>query len=70
MAAQIYFADMRVGLRENLHAKLERLTEQAGVSEVVSNGDLVAIKMNFGGKGGQLSVVLSTRSKQTTANPS
>lgn len=31
MAAQVYFADMRVGLRENLHAKLERLTEQAGV---------------------------------------
>ena len=52
MAAQIYFADMRVGLRENLHAKLERLTEQAGVSEVVSNGDLVAIKMHFGEKGG------------------
>jgi uncharacterized Fe-S center protein len=70
MAAQIYFADMRVGLRENLHAKLERLTEQAGVSEVVSNGDRVAIKMHFGGKGGHLSVVLSTRSKQTTANPS
>ena len=54
MAAQIYFADMRVGLRENLHAKLERLTEQAGVSEVVSNGDLVAIKMHFGGKGGHI----------------
>ena len=52
MAAQIYFADMRVGLRENMHAKLERLTEQAGVSEVVSNGDLVAIKMHFGEKGG------------------
>jgi len=43
---------MRAGLRENLHAKLERLTEQAGVSEVVSNGDLVAIKMHFGEKGG------------------
>ena len=52
MAAQVYFADMRVGLRENLHAKLERLTEQAGVSEVVSNGDLVAIKIHFGENGG------------------
>ena len=52
MAAQVYFADMRAGLRENLHAKLERLTEQAGVAEVVGNGDLVAIKMHFGEKGG------------------
>lgn len=52
MAAQVYFADMRTGLRENLHAKLERLTEQAGVAEVVGNGDLVAIKMHFGEKGG------------------
>jgi hypothetical protein len=52
MTAQVYFADMRAGQRENLHAKLERLTEQAGVAEVVSNGDLVAIKMHFGEKGG------------------
>ena len=52
MAALVYFADMRAGLRENLHAKLERLTEQAGVAEVVGNGDLVAIKMHFGEKGG------------------
>ena len=52
MAAQVYFADMRTGLRENLHAKLERLTEQAGVAEIVGNGNLVAIKMHFGEKGG------------------
>jgi uncharacterized Fe-S center protein len=52
MTAQVYFADMRAGLRENLHEKLERLTEQAGVANVVSNGDLVAIKMHFGEKGG------------------
>ena len=52
MTAQVHFADMRAGLRENLHEKLERLTEQAGVAEVVSNGDLVAIKMHFGEKGG------------------
>jgi len=52
MTAQVYFADMRAGQRENLHEKLERLTEQAGVAEVVSNGDLVAIKMHFGEKGG------------------
>ncbi len=52
MAAQIYFADMRAGMRENLHTKLERLTELAGLSKVICSGDLVAIKMHFGEKGG------------------
>jgi len=52
MDTQVYFVDMRAGMRENLHTKLERLTEQAGLAEVVSNGDLVAIKMHFGEKGG------------------
>ena len=45
MAAQVYFADMRAGMRENLHTKLERLTNQAGLSNVINSGDLVAIKM-------------------------
>ncbi len=52
MAAQVYFADMRAGMRENLHTKLERLTELAGLSKVINSGDLVAIKMHFGEKGG------------------
>jgi len=52
MAAQVYFADMRAGMRENLHTKLERLAELAGLSKVISSGDLVAIKMHFGEKGG------------------
>jgi uncharacterized Fe-S center protein len=52
MSAQVYFADMRAGMQENLHTKLERLTNQAGLAEVISNGDLVAIKMHFGEKGG------------------
>ena len=52
MAAQVYFADMRAGMRENLHTKLERLTDLAGLSTMISNGDLVAIKMHFGEKGG------------------
>ena len=52
MDTQVYFVDMRAGMRENLHTKLERLTEQAGLPEVISNGDLVAIKMHFGEKGG------------------
>jgi len=52
MAGQVFFADMRAGLRENLHTKLERLADQAGLSGIVKPGELVAIKMHFGEKGG------------------
>ena len=52
MAAQVYFTDMRTGMRENLHTKLERLTDKAGLSNTVQPGELVAIKMHFGEKGG------------------
>jgi len=52
MAAQVYFTDMRAGLRENLHTKLERLVKQAGLAEAIKPGELVAIKMHFGEKGG------------------
>lgn len=52
MAEQVYFADMRTGLRENLHSKLERLTDAAGLSNMIREGELVAIKMHFGEKGG------------------
>ena len=43
---------MRAGMRENLHTKLERLADQAGLSGIVNPGDLVAIKLHFGEKGG------------------
>lgn len=52
MAAQVYFADMRAGMRENLHSKLERLISSAGLPTMIHNGELVAIKMHFGEKGG------------------
>jgi uncharacterized Fe-S center protein len=52
MAAQVFFADMRTGLRENLHTKLERLVDLAGLGRLVVPGELVAIKMHFGEKGG------------------
>ncbi len=52
MAAQVYFTDMRAGMRENLHTKLERLTDKAGLSNTIQPGELVAIKMHFGEKGG------------------
>ncbi len=52
MAERVYFTDMRAGMRENLHTKLERLTEQAGLGSMIRDGELVAIKMHFGEKGG------------------
>ena len=52
MAEQVFFADMRAGMRENLHTKLERLTGQAGLTGIIKSGELVAIKMHFGEKGG------------------
>jgi uncharacterized Fe-S center protein len=50
--AQVYFADMRAGMRENLHTKLERLVTKAGLPDKIGVGELVAIKMHFGEKGG------------------
>ena len=52
MAEQVFFADMRAGMRENLHTKLERLADRAGLPEIVNPGELVAIKLHFGEKGG------------------
>jgi len=52
MAEQVFFADMRAGMRENLHSKLERLADQAGLSGIVNPDELVAIKLHFGEKGG------------------
>ncbi len=52
MPVQVYFTDMRAGMRENLHTKLERLTDKAGLSNMIQPGELVAIKMHFGEKGG------------------
>ncbi len=52
MSSTVHFADLRAGLKENLHDKLERLLEAAGIDEVVTRGDLTAIKLHFGERGG------------------
>lgn len=52
MSSQVYFADMRAGHRENLFTKLLRLIDAAGIDAVVTKGDLVAVKVHFGEKGG------------------
>jgi uncharacterized protein len=52
MPSTVFFADMRAGNRENLFDKLLRLLELAGTEKVAGRGDLVAIKLHFGEKGG------------------
>ncbi len=52
MPSSVYFADMRAGMRENLFVKLERLVELAGLESIIAQGDLTAIKLHFGEKGG------------------
>jgi uncharacterized Fe-S center protein len=52
MASTVFFTDLRAGPRENLHDKLERLLETAGLPEIVGGGDLTAVKLHFGERGG------------------
>ncbi|MDO3378914.1 DUF362 domain-containing protein [Geoalkalibacter halelectricus] len=52
MPAKVFFADLRAGHRFNLFDKLEALARAADVASVVSKGDLVAIKIHFGERGG------------------
>ncbi|SHJ45081.1 hypothetical protein SAMN02745165_02417 [Malonomonas rubra DSM 5091] len=52
MSVPVWFADLRAGSRENLFVKLRRLLEAAGLQELVAEGDLSAIKLHFGEKGG------------------
>jgi uncharacterized protein len=52
MASIVHCADLRAGPRESLHDKLERLLEAAGLTGVVAHGDLTAIKLHFGERGG------------------
>lgn len=52
MAVPVWFADLRSGNRENLFDKLERLLEAAELEQRIDPGDLTAIKLHFGEKGG------------------
>ena len=52
MASTVFCTDLRAGPRENLHDKLERLLDTAGLPQVVGRGDLTAVKLHFGERGG------------------
>lgn len=49
--SDVYFCNLRTSMKENLPAKLKRLIETAGLKEIVSTRNLVAIKIHFGEKG-------------------
>ncbi|WP_305046007.1 DUF362 domain-containing protein [Geoalkalibacter sp.] len=52
MPARVFFTDLRAGHRRNLHDKLEQLARLAGIETLVARGDLTAVKLHFGEKGG------------------
>lgn len=49
--SNVYFCNLRTSMKENLPTKLKRLIETAGLKEIVSVRNLVAIKLHFGEKG-------------------
>lgn len=51
MASTVYFTDFRATFQESLTAKLARLVETAGLSQVIGERDLTGIKLHFGEKG-------------------
>ncbi|KIH78024.1 hypothetical protein SAMN05660860_02304 [Geoalkalibacter ferrihydriticus] len=52
MPAKVFFSDLRADHRRNLFEKLEALAHFAEIKTVVSKGDLVAVKVHFGERGG------------------
>lgn len=52
MTSKVHFIDLRATHKENLIVKLGRLVEAAGMEHIISERDLVAIKLHFGEAGG------------------
>ncbi|MBW2568420.1 MAG: DUF362 domain-containing protein [Deltaproteobacteria bacterium] len=48
MKSKVYFCDLRTTYKENLPEKIGRLLDTAGLSEVITQRDLVAVKLHFG----------------------
>jgi len=51
MASDVYFIDFRATVKENFIQKLERLLQEAGISRIVKDRDLTAVKIHFGERG-------------------
>ncbi len=50
--SDVFFADMRAAAHRGMPEKLRALFDRARVGELISRGDLVAIKTHFGERGG------------------
>lgn len=48
MKSKVYFIDLRAKYKESFSAKLEKLTQRAGLARTVKKRDLVAVKLHFG----------------------
>ena len=48
MKSKVYFIDLRTTYKENLPEKIGRLLDTAGLSKVITERDLVAVKLHFG----------------------
>ena len=51
MPSKVCFTDLRASFRQNLMAKLIKLMDLAGITDIVSPRNLVALKLHFGEKG-------------------
>lgn len=51
MASDVFFMDMTATSRENLPEKLSRLVAKAGLSDILCEKDLTAVKVHFGEQG-------------------
>ncbi len=49
--SKVFFSDLRTSARQNLLSKIDILVKTAGIEEVISPGNLVALKLHFGEKG-------------------
>ncbi len=51
MSSQVYFTDLRTSFKHNLMSKLLMLMDSAGIEDIISPRNLVALKLHFGEKG-------------------
>lgn len=51
MISTVYFTDFKANSKENIPDKIERLVEAAGIMDILSKGDLTAVKIHFGERG-------------------
>jgi len=49
--SRVYFSDLRASFKENLLSKLTRLIDTAGLEDIITTRNLVALKLHFGEEG-------------------